>query len=228
MGFFDLFKKKVDYAAQLKDVSLREMANVIGWGVHDKTAKSTNPELAKNYSLYSVYFKRLVYSSVSEGGFGGDPNINYDPDRCLMISVETDGAYSRINAYGKELIINYKLQYLKNYIKTGNTIPLKKAWIDVIFNVFNDENSSLNEKDIINKNHYIYNQWVYTGDDNFILYKIKLAISLSNPDFLREWGLFRPGVDGPSDEYITIDDVIKFNNQGDLAFYLDSIQTNFE
>lgn len=193
----------------------------------DVYAKAINPELSY-IMLYTEYLKRLIYSPISEGGFGGNPEINYDIDSYFKISVQSDGAYATTNVYGKLMIRNYKLQYLKNYIENGNVVPIKSQWAECIFNVVDDEESALSEKDLLNKNHGIYNPWVYEGDEDFVLYKIKLTISISDQAFLSEYGLYRPGKNGPTDEFITVDDLVGFKNQTDLMSFINSIQTNFD
>lgn len=229
MGLFSFFKKKekVDYGAMLKNVSLDEMAKVISNRKDGELyAKEINPELPY-IMLYTEYLKRLIYSSVSEGGFGGNPDINYDIDAYFKMSVQSDGAYSRTNAYGKIIILNYKLQFLKNYIENGNTAPIKRQWAEYIFSIFDNEELELSENDLKNKNHSIYNPWVYKGSEDFVLYKIKLAISISDFKFLSKFGLYKPGKNGSTDDFITIDDLVGFVNQQDLMNYINSIQTNF-
>lgn len=233
MGLFNLFKKnKVDPKEVLKDVSVEELAKVIGEGSGDDNAKKSNPALTSDIRIYSEcfgeYFKKLVFGDVSRGGFGGKENLFFDSlaESFFEWSVRSEGIHGIINVYGKLVVYNYKLEFLRNYIRSGNTTPLKKEWVKFIFEMVDDETSPFGEKAIGNCHHDIYNHWIYKGDDDFVLYKLKTAIFLNDPAKLSEWGLYRPDKNGnPSSDFITIDDLTQFDNQGELMAYLDSLQT---
>ena len=230
MGLFNLFKRnKVNPAEILKDVSLEDLAAVIGEGIGDYYAKKRKPELSSDSKIYVAcfdeYFKKLVYGDVSNGGFGGNEKLFFDSlaESFFSQSVKSDGIK---NYQGKLVVYNYKLEFLRNYIRSGNTTPLKREWVELIFNIVEDETSAFGEKAIVNRHHDIYIPWVYEGDDDFVLYKIKTVTFLSDSAKLAEWGLYRPDKNGnPTDEFVTVLDLIRFDNQVDLMSYLDSLQT---
>ncbi|MDE5788892.1 MAG: hypothetical protein K2H78_00590 [Clostridia bacterium] len=238
-----LFKKRKTLRETAKELyltkSLQELSAMIGDGLINKTQPATVEEKS---ALVDAYLEKLVSTDVSDGGFGCK-NI---PAAMSVISQSDDfswsifqnGIHKRKSSFGCEVIENFRLEFLKNYILAGNTKPVQKDWFNLIFKVYDDTQVENTSNGMLTKNNLedikspIYNKWVYEGNDSdFILYKIKVAISFCDSNFVKRYGLVKGGAaekttsDFVENAYITFDDIVKFNSKYEVENFLNDCQT---
>ena len=234
MGFLkNLFKSKEQKAKEFYDQkSLDELTSLIGTGF----ASSFDTDRAKyddNRGLCLAYAEKLLKTPLSQDGMGlTDEALVTSLSHYLSLGVYDYGVYKKkFGAVGSK-IINHELAYVYNFLSAGNTIRLP-----LFYNILliiketnmtkkNDDPSSatkLSNKDIENTRHAIYDTWVYEGNDEFVLYKVKLALCLSDEDFLSQYDLrVRDKNGNKTDDYLTIDDLKAFTTKKDLYDFIDS------
>lgn len=242
MGFLNklknIFKSPQQKAEELySEKSLWELSDMIGRGLDNYEDKMSIDE---KYGLCEAYLGKLLRAPVGEGGMGlSDEAVIKELTESLYFDVYRYGVYKRKSNVMGSIIINYTFEYMKNYLSAGNKIRnpvfincfllIRKAVRSKEENVedFEQEEYGLFYEQIADQSCAIYNPWIYrNGDDDFILYKLKCAILLSDDNYLEEFGLYRKDKDGETtDEYITIDDLIKFENKQDVRDFLDFCQT---
>lgn len=239
-----LFKKKKSFKEltieKYRAKSLQELTVIIGGGLKDKSEPASIDE---KFWLANVYIEKLIGSDVADGGFG-----YMDNSAALNVVSSTDafsesiyeyGIYKRKGSFGGEVIQNYRLEFLKNYLSAGNIKPIQTDWARLIFKVYDDTieentaNGMLTQDNLKDIDSPIYNPWVYSGEDSeCILYKIKVAILFCDDDFVKRYGLIKGGkssgksiIDTISDDYITFKDVTAYNSKYEIENFLNDCQT---
>lgn len=239
-----LFKKKKSFKELIKEKymakSLQELTAIIGGGLKDK---SEPVSIDEKFWLAGVYVEKLIVANISEGGFGYKDSVAaanvVSLTDAFSGSVYEYGIYKRMGNFGGEIIQNYRLEFLKNYLLVGNTKPIQSDWARLIFKIYDDTqegntaNGTLTQDNLKDIDCPLYNPWVYSGEDSeCIIYKIKVAILFCDDDFVKRYGLIKGGksagksiVDTISDDYITFKDVTAYNSKYEIENFLNDCQT---
>lgn len=223
MGLFDSLKekfKKKEQQPNYKEIyagkSLQELEKICN-----------QPWLLSGFreqrAVCSLYVEKLFKCNSSEGGFGISSDLSAIIGK-LTNSVCNHGVHSGINQSGNRVILNYEIEFIKNYFLAGNTNAsvLNSVW-SYFYNAISSNRFS--HKDISNIGFSMYNPWIYQGELSFVEYKVKTAIVLNDVNELENFGLFRKINGVPTNEYITIEDFVGFDTQKKVEAFLNYSQT---
>ena len=114
------------------------------------------------------------------------------------------------------------LTFTKNYMKSGAP-QLTGEMASTVYTMW--ANDKLPENVIENQNSYLYDEKVYSGDDNENLYKLKSLVFVDNPNNTKKYGLYRKDINGNrTNNLIGTQDIIGMSAR-DIEKFLNNSQS---
>lgn len=190
--------------------------------------------------ISKAYFYNLLFSPIDKGGFGypiekRDKICKSDLYTWFEISAKTN-VYAVLNKISNKQQTEYEeFAFLKIFKEKGllefaNKCHQIIARLSIFLKTAKENKdgsySRFMKNYYLNPDSFLYDKRLYNCDNDTQIKKLNTCALMVINDLHIEYGLFKKDENGePTAEYITMDDILKYNTSREIADFLDYSQT---